>query len=229
MQRCVPVLTALMLALLVLTGCGESASPPVVTPVPPTAAALIATAATTRAPASIAAPVTAAAPIAVTAPVTTAGSPQPSGTTSVAPAITNPSSVVFADTIEFLGYDIAPFGRTAEGEVFSMTYYWRAIVALPADYQVFVHLTTPTGDQIVAGNDHDPAQTVAPTSRWQPGGIVRDSTRMFVPNTLPSGTYPLRVGLHVPNVMIVPVTRAPAGATEGAALGARVGTVSHTA
>lgn len=138
--------------------------------------------------------------------------------------IAHPASAVFDNAIEFLGYDMVPYGKTAEGSVFTMTYYWRAIAPVSKDYQIFVHMLMPQGNRLVAGGDHNPASmSTGPTAGWKPGRVVQTSARMFVPNTLPPGEYPLRVGLHIPDVSLAAITSAPPGSASPDAMGVRAG------
>ncbi len=165
------------------------------------------------------------------------GKPSSSVTT-----ITHPVSVVFDGAIEFLGYDLFPVGKTTEGEVYSVTYYWRALRPLSSDYRVFVHVRSETGDRVVAGNDHpapdkagDPPtpkkneaadKAVGPTIGWVPGTIVRDEQQLFIPNTLAPGSYPIRIGLYVPDVRLLAVTDGPPGASDTNMMGAFIGLLS---
>lgn len=136
--------------------------------------------------------------------------------------ISHPTSIVFDASIEFLGYDLALYGKTTEGQVYTVTYYWRALRPLPADYQVFVHVGS---DPIVAGADHTPPASVGSTSQWTPGQVVRYTHQMFVSNVVTPGSYPMRLGLFIPNVVLVPITAAPEGAAAPTAMGALVGSL----
>lgn len=96
------------------------------------------------------------------------------------------------------------FGRLArlEGynlnqgnDVLTLTLYWRALDALPADYLVFVHLFDPATEQIVAQHDAMPRDNSYPTSRWAPGEVVDDPTTLTLAG-VPTGRYRLGVGLY---------------------------------
>jgi len=142
--------------------------------------------------------------------------------TTALPTISHPTSVVFGGSVQFLGYDLAPYGRTSEGSVYNVTYYWRALQPVAADYQVYVHVGN---DPVVAGADRVPPASVGPTSQWKPGQVVQYTQPLFVPNTLAPGAYPIRLGLFVPNTVLVPITTAPEGSSDPRLMGALVGSL----
>ncbi len=143
-------------------------------------------------------------------------------TTAPPPNVSHPTSVVFNGSTQFLGYDLVPYGRTSEGQVYNVTYYWRAVQPVTADYQVYVHVGN---DPVVAGADHVPPASVGPTSQWKPGQVVQYTQPLFVPNTLAPGAYPIRLGLFVPNTVLVPITTAPEGSSDPRLMGVLVGSL----
>lgn len=136
--------------------------------------------------------------------------------------ISHPVSVIYGGSIEFLGYDLAPYGKTSEGQVYNVTYYWRALRPVTAGYQVYVHIGS---DPIIAGADHVPPASVGPTSQWVPGRIVQYTQPLFVPDTAARGAYPIRLGLFIPDTTLVPITAAPEGASDPLLMGALVGSL----
>lgn len=74
-----------------------------------------------------------------------------------------------------------------DGDHVAMTLHWQATGAVPADYQVYVHLTdrdeiASHDDLIVQGDRLHPVDGLYPTSRWQPGELVRDAYRIALPD-----------------------------------------------
>jgi len=136
--------------------------------------------------------------------------------------ISHPVSVIYGEAVEFLGYNLVSYGKTADGQVYNITYYWRALHPVAADYRVFVHVGD---DPIVAGADHVPPASVGPTSQWVPGNVVQYTQPLFVPNSLAPGSYPIRLGLFIPDTTIVPITAAPEGTSDPLLMGALIGSL----
>ena len=107
----------------------------------------------------------------------------------------HPTGATFGDAAELAGYELS--ATTARpGDTLTLTLYWRARQPLPADYTVFVHLGD--GDPLAAQADGPPLSGLAPTSRWQPGQLIRETRILTLrPDTAP-GVYPLRIGLYLP-------------------------------
>ncbi|PMP84011.1 MAG: phospholipid carrier-dependent glycosyltransferase, partial [Roseiflexus castenholzii] len=72
---------------------------------------------------------------------------------------------------------------------------WRATRPPPLDYTVYVHLVDEAGAK-VAQRDVPPLEGRRPTSRWMPGDLVRDDQDLFIPETVPPGTYRLLTGMY---------------------------------
>ncbi len=81
------------------------------------------------------------------------------------------------------------------GEAVTLTLYWRAAGATPADLTVFVHVDGPAG-RTVAQADGPPAAGEWPSSAWVPGQIVVDRRAVAIPPDAPPDTYRVRVGLY---------------------------------
>jgi hypothetical protein len=84
---------------------------------------------------------------------------------------------------------------------------WRAELPLTQRYKVFVQLLDANGI-LAAQRDSEPGGGLALTTTWTPGEIVSDKHALFIPETLPSGTYRLIVGLYDLNP---PNARLPVG------------------
>jgi hypothetical protein len=100
---------------------------------------------------------------------------------------------LFGDEIILLGSDLEPGddGRAA------LTLVWQAAQAPSADYTVFVHLLYPDGTCCVWQQDSAPQNGTYQTGRWLSGEVVSDTYEMELPADLPSGSYPLEVGLYI--------------------------------
>lgn len=82
------------------------------------------------------------------------------------------------------------------GSVIGIRTWWQVDQPLTADYFVFVHLRTVSGNT-VAQRDAPPWQGRFPTSTWRGGTIVVDVNDLPLP-ALPSGEYTLVAGLFDP-------------------------------
>lgn len=80
-------------------------------------------------------------------------------------------------------------GYTLEGN--RLTLYWQVQQPLAFDYTVFVNVQSPAGETVTQ-IDHRPLGSVFPTSLWQPGEIIRETSAL----SLPPGEYRLRVGMY---------------------------------
>jgi hypothetical protein len=92
-----------------------------------------------------------------------------------------------------LGYDLS-HTRVAPGDVLQVTLFWQALGPTGRNYQVFTHLTKPSG--LVAQHDGAPACALAPTSGWEPGEIIRDEHDIPVGQDAPPGAVQLVVGMY---------------------------------
>ncbi|MFO7169121.1 MAG: phospholipid carrier-dependent glycosyltransferase [Chloroflexota bacterium] len=86
-------------------------------------------------------------------------------------------------------------GEVRAGEVLPLALYWQPARPLPQDYVVYVHLVDANGAK-VAQRDTQPLEGSFPTSRWQPGALIRDDQDLPVPADVPPGTYRLLVGMY---------------------------------
>ena len=123
------------------------------------------------------------------------------------------TNATFGAAIDLLGYDLAN-----EGDSLRLTLYWRSAQPAGRSYDVFIHLLDEAGE-IVAQVDEKPLAGLAPTTRWQPGDLLRDPHRLPWPADLPPGTYRLAAGLFDRETMArLPLTT-PAGAGDTLILG----------
>jgi hypothetical protein len=113
---------------------------------------------------------------------------------AVTPLPMHSARVVYGGAIELLGYD---FRRVPDhADRYSITYYWRCVGSVGADYSVFVHLMRMEDAEVVAGQDHRLLDGAYPSSRWQTGEIFAEQ----YPLRLARGSYRLRIGLYRPEM-----------------------------
>ncbi len=96
--------------------------------------------------------------------------PQPD---SFTPQFSTPAR--FGDSLELLGYDLT----LGDHEKFLpvITLYWRVLNPLDADLTLWPHIINRQGQVIDSPAEHPLVTTIwYPSSRWQPGEIIRTST-----------------------------------------------------
>ncbi len=99
-------------------------------------------------------------------------------------------AAVFGEVIELIGYDVGGDEATLE-----LTFYWRSLVPVAEDYDVFIHVVDAEGN-ILAQADRQPLNSLAATSVWQPSDVIRDPYTISLPPDLPQDTA-VRVGLYL--------------------------------
>lgn len=77
----------------------------------------------------------------------------------------------------------------------TVTLVWHAITPPQRDYTTLVHLGPPDAPPLAQG-DNQPLNGDYPTSLWQAGDVIEDSYTLVLPDDLPPGAYPVRVGLY---------------------------------
>jgi hypothetical protein len=108
---------------------------------------------------------------------------------------THPVEAVFGDMVRLTGYTVEP-EKPAPGQPVRLTLYWQALVPMPQDYSVFVHLREPGGGNVTQA-DHRPLGNLYPTTVWPVGETIRETSDLFLPLDLPPGDYDLWVGLYL--------------------------------
>ena len=105
-----------------------------------------------------------------------------------------PLAVTFGEQITLAGYRLAE-GQTAAGGTLTLTLYWRAERKPDADYTAFIHLLDQEGNR---WGQHDgyPTGRYLPTSKWEPGRLLRAEYAIPVARDAPPGDYNLLVGLY---------------------------------
>lgn len=115
--------------------------------------------------------------------------------TSDAP-VPNPTRVNFGGQIELVGYEVSDLSPDA-GATFDVTFYWRALRPMEADYVIFTHVLDPATTTIFAGSDAQPAGWSRPTTTWQPDEIVADTHTLTVNPDTPPGIHELELGVYL--------------------------------
>jgi len=87
-----------------------------------------------------------------------------------------------------------PAAPVAAGDVLPLNLTWQTAAPLPADYQLSVRLSNPTGD-IFAQSDWPPLPAAA---AWQPGQPRTDRRAMWLPADAPPGDYLLQLVVYNP-------------------------------
>ncbi|MBU1877470.1 MAG: glycosyltransferase family 39 protein, partial [Chloroflexi bacterium] len=110
------------------------------------------------------------------------------------PGIQTRRPALFDGRIDLLGLDL---DRTSTkcGETINLALFWQAREPLGEDLTAFVHLVN-AADVTYAQQDKRPINDYMPTSKWQPGQVMKDEYHLFVPYGTPPGDYYLVVGLY---------------------------------
>lgn len=84
------------------------------------------------------------------------------------------------------------------GDTVQVQLKWQALAPLAEPLTVFVHLGEPTQSPL-AQSDAPPLRGEFPTQLWDTGDIVSDTYNLILPDTMPSGEYPLYTGFYDSN------------------------------
>ncbi|MCS6801999.1 MAG: DUF2079 domain-containing protein [Chloroflexota bacterium] len=109
-------------------------------------------------------------------------------------APTFPLEVNFARRIALDGADVTPTTLRA-GETVTVTLWWRALIDVPQDVVLFIHLIGPDGERWTQ-LDKQPTEDWFGTSRWKAGRRFRVPYELTLPTTAPPGDYRIVVGLY---------------------------------
>jgi hypothetical protein len=124
------------------------------------------------------------------------------------PKIENSTYYELGDQIALVGYKIVP---ASEG--LKVTLYWRALAAISKNYTVFVHVLDREG-HLVAQQDRQPKEGLAPTSIWQEEEVIEDKYQIPISSDSSRKQYQVQVGMYNIDTM----DRLPAFDAEGARL-----------
>ncbi|NPA91126.1 MAG: hypothetical protein GXO55_06730, partial [Chloroflexi bacterium] len=106
----------------------------------------------------------------------------------------NPTSVVFGDRVELVGFEAAP-RRLHPGDALHLVLYWRALRPMKHDYVVFTHILEPP-DHIWGQEDRAPS---VPTHLWKVGEVYREEYTLVLRPDTPPGLYEVEIGWYRPD------------------------------
>jgi hypothetical protein len=104
--------------------------------------------------------------------------------------------VSLGGNVELLGHEV-PAATWQPGDIIPLTLFWRRLVPLDQDYNVFSHLLNKNGE-LVAQADSAPVGGSRPTSGWEEGEEIIDGHGLLLPDDLPPGEYELLAGMVLP-------------------------------
>ena len=116
--------------------------------------------------------------------------------------IQNSAVMNFDNTIMFLGYDLDK-ATLKPGETFHITYFWKSIEVVDADYDAKVYITndmindydfvlTSTG-RLAFRHDH---KFPVDTTSWSFGDVIMEEYDVTVPADMEAGTYDIGIGVE---------------------------------
>ncbi len=105
----------------------------------------------------------------------------------------------FGNLVQLVGYNLNTQRAYPGGRV-PVTLYWQALTNIPTSYQIFTHIESETG--LVAQADGVPVCWTYPTNNWRPGQIIADQHAIPLSPDVTPGTYPLEIGLYLPDTFV---------------------------
>ena len=114
--------------------------------------------------------------------------------TMSAPTIAHPFEATFDNAIKLLGYELT---QDVPQRGVRLTLYWKSLAQMNTSYSVFVHLLDGK-DTLLASADAMPGGGDLPTTGWIENEYITDAHAFTLPPDLPSGGYPLEIGLYDP-------------------------------
>jgi hypothetical protein len=108
--------------------------------------------------------------------------------------IEHPVEASLDDKVHLLGYNIESGFRP--GDNIHLTLFWQCLEKMQRDYTVFAHLIDERGN-IVAQKDNQPVDGFYPTTKWEPGEVVRDQYDLVISPEAPPGQYQFEIGMYL--------------------------------
>jgi hypothetical protein len=103
-----------------------------------------------------------------------------------------------SEAIDLQGYSVAPGVASygiKQGEVLRAVLYWQAQRKPTQSYASYVHLLNEAGER-VASRDNPQTNVLQPTTEWEPGRVMTDTTAIPLPADIPPGRYRLLAGMY---------------------------------
>jgi hypothetical protein len=101
-----------------------------------------------------------------------------------APAQEFKSGANFGDKVELVSTILAP-GAAFVGDTVRVGFNFKVLQQMEADYMIFVHVEDIDGRVDRLNVDHNPMRGQKPTSKWQPGEVLRDEFEIPIPPQMP--------------------------------------------
>jgi hypothetical protein len=106
--------------------------------------------------------------------------------------IAHPLEIGLGGKIRLLGYNIESGFRP--GDNVHLTLFWQCLEPVGENYTVFTHLVDEES-HILAQKDNPPADGFYPTTKWEPGEVMRDQYDLIIPQDV-SGDWELKIGMY---------------------------------
>ncbi len=109
------------------------------------------------------------------------------------PPVQHPVGAKFEDKVELIGYSLDLGGKdyVGPGQVFHVTWVWRALKSNLGTYKIFMHVDA--ANQRING-DHEPVDGKYPVRLWDEGDVIVDRQKVSVPTTSRPDRFVLYVG-----------------------------------
>ncbi len=114
------------------------------------------------------------------------------------------TDVLLDNRLRLTGYNLPETTYSPEDCV-PLTLFWQAEERIAEPLKVFVHLVD-SDEALAAQADMDPNAGFLPTTVWQPGEQVVDRYGILLPQSLPPGSYTVRVGMYRHTGERLPIT-----------------------
>ncbi|UJR81419.1 sulfatase-like hydrolase/transferase [Sandaracinus amylolyticus] len=114
---------------------------------------------------------------------------------AVPAGISHPTDIRYPGMFTLAGFDL-PRTRFTTGDDIPLTFYYRVDAQISRDLFFLVDIEAPPGVRLPAHFHawHWPLHSRYPTTRWEPGEVVRDPTPIVIPEGVPT---PVRLGLYL--------------------------------
>jgi 4-amino-4-deoxy-L-arabinose transferase-like glycosyltransferase len=110
-----------------------------------------------------------------------------------------PADVNLHGAVRLIGYDL-DLRRATPGGRIAVTLYWKALVDIPVDLHVFVHLESANGAPpgVWGQSNGTPACGLSPTHGWKAGDVIADRRALAIKPDTPPGDYAILTGMYLP-------------------------------